>query len=173
MKTITFYSCIVLSIISFGCRKIIYGEDEKFSIQKTDNLSGKLKLNGYYYSETVINGKTYRAIYILYQNGQLIVPASFPDKNLADIDTYLASIDFRSIIEKSKTVHGLYVIENNNIILENWTSGNGKANVRKGCGTITNDTSFVLSKIGTIEGNFVYNFRAYTPKPDSTNKFIK
>ena len=72
---------------------------------------------------------------------------------------------------RPKYVYGLFQIEVSIIKIEKWVPSSGgptKAYLREG--EILNDTTFYLMH---REKKEIYHFKQYSPKPDSTNKYIK
>jgi hypothetical protein len=78
-----------------------------------------------------------------------------------------------------KDCWGVFNIKDNIIKFERWYPGQGakKAYVREGI--ILNDTTFHITKSYRSNGSElkdadeVYHFRKFSPKPDSTNVFVK
>ena len=76
----------------------------------------------------------------------------------------------------------VFQFDGNNIQFERWYPSSGgpfPAYVRSG--EILNDTTFIITEIYRMkdgvktdveESNEVYQFQAFSPKPDSTNRFI-
>ena len=73
----------------------------------------------------------------------------------------------------------MFLIEDNNIKFDRWYPSERpyQAFVREG--VILNDTTFHITKSYRSNGNTearvrdeIYHFRKFSPKPDSTNRFI-
>ena len=154
-------------------------------ISNKESFSGtNLKLNGYYYS---VNNKKIKAIF-LYKNGD------FFDRIWDGTDKYGLSefskhiLTFFDIEKQYPTQYcwGVFKVSNSNIQIERWLSGNGQAYPTQILnGEILNDTTIrFYQKIGDAKNVIgekkkiyeieeIYHFRQLSPKPDSTNKFIK
>ena len=113
------------------------------------------------------------SLYVFYQNGLVFTPGA----------TYDTNEDFHIFrdTEYLKRHWGLFIIDKDIIQIEEY-----KVSMIEGMpayikfGTILNDTTFVLeeerrsndgSEYSRI--NEVYHFKQFSPKPDSTNNFIK
>jgi hypothetical protein len=81
--------------------------------------------------------------------------------------------------KKQKDLWGIFSINSNNILIERWSfAGLGWKSTVIESGTIINDTSFTITKwddshAGITNAHYEYFFYPYSPKPDSTNVFIK
>jgi hypothetical protein len=131
-----------------------------------------LKIDGIYYKESENFEGLYFQRYALYRNGII-----------RDLGAS-SSIDDPSFLSgKSKINWGIFQVEGSIIKFERWypSSGGGlPAYVR--AGEILNDTTFVITesyrmqkgkKTEIRERNEIYHFHKFSPKPDSTNTFIK
>jgi hypothetical protein len=171
MKTIIYITCL-LGILTFslGCKKI--RKDKKLSIGQTSNNSNLLKLSGYYYYEYPGSNETLKEVYFFYNDGQLISCGVFSGNDFSEIENYLVTDRFKSQLQSNKDMHGLYLIENNQLTMENWVANESGYLVNRKEGVIVNDSSFNITIESKKNVSYLYKFRAYTPKPDSTNKFI-
>jgi hypothetical protein len=170
MKKIIYITCM-LSILTFslGCKKP--KKDKKLSISQTPNNSNLLKLNGYYYYEYSGNNELIKDVYLFYRDGQIISFSISGGNGFLDLENYLVSDRFKSQIQSNKDMHGLYLIENQNLVTEKWAANESGYLVNRSEGLILNDSTFEISNTGA-SGNLLYKFKSYSPKPDSTNKFI-
>lgn len=160
---------------------------QPLSLKQEMFSANNLKLNGYYYSfDDGVN-----KAFFLYGNGV------FHDRIWDGIDSYYTNnldsldIEVSRIYEKEKKYPiryswGAFKVSNSNIKIERWLSGNGQAYpTQMLIGKILNDSTIHFSeKIGdngVIKGkekivyniNETYHFRQLSPKPDSTNQYIK
>jgi hypothetical protein len=145
------------------------------SMQRMDNKSNKFNLNGFYSSRSAqlenING-----IFVPYSNGVFL---SFGEvENINDWNTYFAWVNNstnRKNIPYYKTVPywwGVYhVTDENTINLEGWISGDGTYPTIKYFGKVVNDTTLIIKYPSARLDTFY--FVPFSPKPDSTNRFIK
>lgn len=153
-----------------GC-KHIWGVDDILSLERRDYHGNELRTDGYYYTkkdsyEGIIYSKyaLYRNGVIRYIDGSKFIQPSFGSN-------------------KYKYDWGVFKIENGKILFECWQPGNGGAlKSYVNSGEILNDTTFVIKEIYRMHKgqktdargkNEVYHFVAYSPKPDSTNNFVK
>lgn len=168
---------LILSLICFGCI------DSKLIISRQAFNGSSLNLNGYYYNITKGQYRYAIDIYFFYNNGIVYRGGSgvaelnvSNNELLGNMDKYLYS----KVMNQSKTGWGTFHITSNEIQFETWEPSSGgplKTVIRSG--KILNDTTFTITKfINNYDGkttskNDVYHFRPFTPKPDSTNKFIE
>lgn len=167
----------LIFIFSF-CKKIF--PDDELSISRRDYNGEALKFNGYYYKLSD-NNKLFSVMFF-YKNG-VIIDTQGGFESFESAETYVQNIYIqKSNYKASKLGWGVYVIESNCIKFEEWHSSSGgglPAYVWQG--EILNDTTFHITqsyrmkngKKKEIRGeNEIYHFKAFSPKPDSTNKFI-
>lgn len=177
MKGIMFKLVAIMLVNVLACNKKIFSDDA-FSLTRTVNNSNKLRLNGYYY---LGDGEQIYDSYFFYSNGILLNLGGSSKSNIYDFDS-LENIIKRSINgnETVKEYWGQYEINGNEIKFERYypSSGGPKpAYIR--IGKIHNDTTFTITQSMRSNGqsvsaeNEVYHFRPFSPKPDSTNNFIK
>jgi len=162
---------ILLAILLVQCRFF----DDKLSLPLMPYNGNQLRIDGYYY-QIGYDGKTLFGTYFFYKNG-ILIPGEgiFDSFEKMDESVKRRFIDKQSY--KSDKLHwGVFLIEDNSITFERWHSGtSADAYVREG--VILNDTTFHITKIyrGNKSSlrNEKYYFRKFSPKPDSTNIFIK
>lgn len=162
-----------------------------------------INTNGYFYTFTKRDiggygneGKKVFDCFVLYQNGIYYnIAHGGYDPNLS-ISDRLLEIDEnikRNRVEREKEYisvrpyWGVFVIEGSEIKIERWVtaSGGGTYPAQKLIGEILNDTTIHFhTKVGahpinantkkkTVEIDDTYHFRQFSPKPDSTNRFIE
>lgn len=172
-------SAFILSLFPFSnsCEKV--GRDDKFALTKQAYSGNQLKINGYYYQRA--EGKYY-TIYFFYEDGVLLYGGgNFTYQELIEKEKEYNNEIWLHAVKKYKDYWGIYNIESNSISFERWYPSSGgpyPAYIRSG--EILNDTTFVITKsIRSKNGkekqqlNETYHFRKFSPKPDSTNTFIK
>ena len=146
--------------------------DDKLNLIQQDFNGNQLRLDGYYFTQIEsYNGFIYPR-YTLYQNGII--------RFLGGPNT-LDNIIFSSA--NYKTNWGIFNIENDNIQFERWYPSSGgplEAYVR--VGKILNDTTFHITETYRLLNgektqyrlkDEIYHFKQFSPKPDSTNNFIR
>ena len=168
---------LLLSLFLLGsCEKLFTWD--KFVLPKTQYNGTQLRVDGYYYmSEDGI----YRRTYCFYRNGCLLEMGSSSKTSLKETDAHIKReyLD-RNDHSSQKEYWGLFVIEDNTIRFEHYIMNQG---LRKEAyiweGTILNDSTFHITSSHRSNGsdrterNEMYHFRQFSPKPDSTNNFIK
>jgi hypothetical protein len=146
--------------------------DDKLNLIQQDFNGNQLRLDGFYYKEFEnTNGGISFDRFTLYQNG---------------IIRYLGSVDSLNhnqfFSNNFKGDWGLFEIENDNIKFERWASGGGPFNAYMSEGKILNDSTFHITKRYRLKNevkteirtrNDIYHFKQFSPKPDSTNNFIR
>lgn len=160
---------ILLNVMS--CEKITESDDV-LTLKRQNYYGNELLLDGIYYTEeTTFDGIIYSR-YALYRNG-IIRYLGSPQN--------VGSIQFLN--GNSKTHWGVFQIDGNEIKFEKWYPSSGgplKAFIRSGI--IVNDTTFHIKKsyrmrngekTEIMELDEIYHYLPFSPKPDSTNSFVK
>jgi len=160
-KNIKFAIIILIITVFSSCLSM---KIEQLTMQRMDNTTTKLKLNGYYFDNFGDNDEKVDIIFF-YKNGVLL---DGMNSSLSDLEATEA--DFKSGIyadlsANNVTSWGVYKINKNTITTEQWFAGNRCCKTLIRSGTILNDTTFQFN-------NEVFKFKAFSPKPDSTNVFI-
>jgi hypothetical protein len=165
-----------LSISLFSCK------DAKLVIPKENNTTQKLNLNGYFYLKKSSPFENSNNVYFLYENGIILYVGSLSSNDETTITNYINNEILKyNTIYKTKYYWGLYNISENNITIERWQPGSAGERLKtvKSKGEVVNKNSFKLtsSYSNYTKKNYqfeeIYEFRAFSPKPDSTNNFIK
>ena len=172
---------IAVSLVMFGnCKKgdSLLNHDE-LSIPRQNYSGNELRVDGYYYTEA--NGSLFSPSFF-YRNG-VFLDAGGSFKDYFEMDSYIVKEFISSTKYKSyRVLWGVFLIEGNSVKFEHWYPSSGgpmKAYVREGL--ILNDTTFHITKSYRNQNgektevdteNEIYYFRAFSPKPDSTNGFI-
>ena len=173
------YKSILLFLIVFliGCFPFL---DSKLSLERRDYFGQELKINGFYfdtYTNEFMNNILYE-VYFFYNNGIIRCTGCCAD-NLEQLDSIFKRDLLLDKFAKPKFAWGVYNIKGNKISFEKWGPSSGgpkKTLLRKGI--ILNDTTFVIKYLFNNYGkneyteNDTFRFRKFTPKPDSTNKWI-
>jgi len=152
-------------------------DDDLLRNEREDYLGDNLRIDGfyYYYFEGEIRGVTF-----FYRNGICLEIVGDGNKRAdpEDVKTLLTeeNIEYH---RKSKEGWGLFKVIGNTFFSEKWNAPmNGVRATVIESGHILNDTSFLITKrdnsiSGITDSNRTYFFYPYSPKPDSTNVFIK
>ena len=174
MKTIY----LTILIMLFSCAKNDNVSDDVLTLKKTIYTGTQLKTNGYYY---MLENNNINSIFFLYKNG-IINSFGASGSNFLEAESNFTNSHVLDIVYNNKYNWGLFIIENNNLKIEKWQTGNGSPfPAYFNTGKILNDTTFQLTelyrlrngqKTEFVETNYTYHFRKYSPKPDSINNFI-
>ncbi len=163
-----------LLLVISGCSKIM--EDDELSLKKTPYTGNQLRIDGYYYSR---DSSSIYDSYIFYRNGVLLDGGGELSGSFSELENIFKSDLFDSFNRESKTVWGLFVINESQISFETWypSSGGGMpAYIMSG--TIINDTTFKITRSMRSNGSeketkdITYHFKKFSPKPDSSNVFL-
>lgn len=170
---------LALSVLFItSCKKMF--KDDNLSLPQTSYNGSQLRIDGFYYE--AFENNTYFIVYLFYQNGALLSAGSYPNFSIERVEKSLAAPDFSSIKGKYKFNYGRYLIEGDSIRFERWYPGNPPLPAYVRAGRILNDTTFVINESFRMKNgkkmetdsdrNEVYHFRQFSPKPDSTNRFV-
>jgi len=172
---------IFIVAMSGNCTKDIVFKDDELSFQRIPYTGNQLRVDGYYYQKK--DGKFF-TMYCFYRDGiVLYLGGGFTSGQIIELEDRIQNGSFYQDIKNQKDYWGVFKIENTSILFEKWypSSGGGlPAYVR--AGEILNDTTFVITESYRMQGgkkkevrerNETYHFRKFSPKPDSTNIFIK
>jgi len=169
----------IIAILNFSCRKHIL-KDDTLTLTMQDYTGNQLRIDGYYYQEK--NGKFY-TMYCFFRNGiVLYLGGGFSPSQITEMEGRIQDGRFYNDVKNLKDYWGVFLIENSNIKFEKWypSSGGGLPTyIREG--NILNDTTFVITEVYRMKNgkkieaephNETYYFKAFSPKPDSTQTFI-
>lgn len=182
MNTLIFHIITLLSVCCIllnSCSKLFGKKDDELSIVRKNYDGNQLRIDGYYY-RVGYNGEINDG-YFLYRNGVLIstggITHSLDEMDNMMVNHYIDDKQYR----KRKIDWGVFVVKSDSIVFERWyPHGPNMAYVRSG--KVLNDTTFHIKKSFRLvngveteirERDEMYYFRVFSPKPDSTNNFIK
>jgi hypothetical protein len=156
-------SIILIFGLSCCCKKLSY---ENLSLNKQDFKDNSIQTDGYYYVIKEENGGSSN-FFFLYRNG-FFHTRSINDTTISNIDMYIKNLKD----EGFQFNWGLFQVVEDKITIEKWDiiSGECKQPTNTNEGKILNDTTIQIS---LFNRNEIYKFRKFTPKPDSTNSYIK
>ncbi len=155
---------ILLAMIMFLILGCFGTEIEPLTLERIENNSSLLKLEGYYFnifgdmSENI-------EIFFLYQNGVFLDGASSEISKLNQRELDFKSGAYANIAGERQSRWGVYKIENDQFVYEKWYAGNSCCITAIKTGLIKSDSVLV------IDGR-EFLFKPFSPKPDSTNTFI-
>jgi hypothetical protein len=167
---------ILASFILFLFTNCDEFKDDKMTLHKHPYYGSELRMDGYYY---IYDNNTYITPWCFYQDGCLLV-ISGRRSDLQEADNHIIQMYIRNFHYKQVQHHwGVFHINNNNIVMQYYQGDNYRTIVKVEEGHILNDTTFQMTLRYRVNGedresiNDVYHFRQFSPKPDSTNKWIK
>ena len=171
----TKYVLVVMFILGFGCS--IFEDDEELSMQCREYMGNKLRTDGYYYYFWFDGmNQEYINVCCFYQNG--IFRWCGSSTSFQDFEN---NIDIINKSKQYKNRWGVFLIENNVVKYEKWDGARALEPYRTRiyAGKILNDTTFHITESYRPNGkersikDEIYHFRQFSPKPDSTNIYIK
>ena len=171
---------IILFIIINSCSVFDFLKDDELTIKRTNFSGSQLKTNGYYMH--IYGNPENITIYFLNRDGVFIYAGSPPLKDLGVLEQEFIDGTFNNYIKKYKTSWGVFAIEDKSIKIERWYPSEPPLNAYIEEGEILNDTTFIIKEIyrqknnkkkETKTRNETYHFKAFSPKPDSANNFVK
>ena len=176
MKEFVLFMFCCLTI--FPCCKVL-NPDENLTLQRKDYTGDELKTDGYYYVLWQNDYDVYTRVYFLYRNGIVLsIGHSYPSQNLDFVEKEI--LQEKNSNFKTKDHWGIFIIDNNAIQYEKWVGSTGfRTCLSKSTGYIKNDTTihftdrYYSETNKTLSIDEVWHFKSFSPKPDSTNNFIK
>jgi hypothetical protein len=177
MKTMLFLLLIINinSCTKFMCRE----DDDELSIESMDYTGNQLRIDGYYY--IIANDGSVYDSYFFYNTG-IIMDLSGVATNVEEMDNRLTNLIKNKEYDYPKFTFGVFLIKDNSITIERWYPSECPYKAFVKSGQIINDTTFVINKMYRMQNgkkteirelDQTYHFRQFSPKPDSTNNFIK
>jgi hypothetical protein len=166
----------IISILLFvSCEKELHD----LSMDKNPYTGDELRIVGYYY--TNLTSANDIGVAVFYRDGFCINTWVKPinQDTLRYIENeILLNSTFINKIKSIPTHIGVFQINAKSIVFETWEAGRDIINFSH-YGEILNDTTFLITKqVNNDSGKsssekLTYRFRQFSPKPDSTNNFIK
>jgi hypothetical protein len=152
-------------------------KDDEFSLQKTPYTGNELRLDGYYYCELPMVTDLYSfEVIFFYRNG---ICYKFIAHSHEKINEALKN-SRKVKLELQKANWGLFTINGNTIKFEFlYLTDELRKPVFVRKGIVLNDSTFHINESYRSDGSEqskldeTYHFRQFSPKPDSTNNFIK
>jgi hypothetical protein len=146
-------------------------------MQKTPYTGDKLRIDGYYYSNPYYENQV--SIAVFYRDGFCIHTRIISKSGdiLSDIENeILLNNKYISELKNDPCHIGVFHVINPYIEFEVWEYRSWTFTY---FGEIVNDTTFIINKWvnnrtkETSSENLTYRFKQFSPKPDSTNVWIK
>ncbi len=170
----------MLLSISCACSKLLFGSEE-LTLPKQPYTGNELRIDGYYYYKYYPGeNEVYYATYFLYENGIILEGDAVNENRIPELENKFKTLEWHNSIKKYKAGWGLFTIDGDKILFEKWypnSPGQPKVYIREG--KILNDTTFHITASYRPDGSKrseedeVYHFKPFSPKPDSTNNFVK
>jgi hypothetical protein len=172
---------LFLLFVMVNCKKSGLFQDDELSLSRRDYTGNQLRIDGYYYFNYT-NEEDYVRIYFFSKNGIILYGFSGLLSELPELEKSYKDGSFYNQVKNVKFHWGVHQIDGSKIKFEKWYPSEKpyKAYVREG--VILNDTTFQITqsyrnqnskRTEVTTENEVYHFRAFTPKPDSTNTHVK
>ncbi len=169
---------LLLSLIVLNSCQLLFCPEENLSFKKTPYYGNDLKLKGYYYHS--YDNNRFLSIYFFYRNSVVYYLGSFSSNDWKQNgETHYQNITKKVTQKNIKYCWGLFVIRENYISFEKWYPSDGPDPIYIRSGHILNDTTFIITQSmrpdsTEVEDEYeIYHFKQFSPKPDSTSKFIE
>jgi len=149
--------------------------DDKLSLEKIDYNGNELRIDGYF---ICLHGF---APYFLYRNGIIMGGTGEKNNDISIMEEWFRNGSYATHAQKYKYDWGIFQISGNQIKYEKWAPVQGPLLAATYEGVILNDTTFVINKSYRVQDagkkapselHWEYHFKQFSPKPDSTNRFI-
>lgn len=174
LKIIRLLALVVLS----SCIKDPDDKDDYLTIPKTPFLDSSLRTDGFYYQKWE-NETKFNKVTFLYRDGVVLDVGGSGD--LLGLNDYLKGLSSNNF-SSHKTFWGAFLVHNQEIVYERWASSELGNFVYREEGQIVNDSTFTITSVSRIKKGvkmdarsveWTYHFKAFSPKIDSTNRFVK
>ncbi len=170
---------ILIALVLFAGSCCGEKELHELSMSKTPYTGNELRIDGYYFSNQTAPKDINIAVF--YEDGVCI--HLFAEMTSQDTFSFIENkilLDepFLSRLWNTPTDVGVFKIEGESIEIESWMAAYDITTLSF-YGEILNDTTFIISKWTDNEQGeshsveWTYRFRQFSPKPDSTNNYIK
>lgn len=175
MKTRNVVRLLVLILLLSGCDlEPPWGHDD-LTFEQEPYLGSEIRTDGYWYDSFVTpDGDTSYTAHFFYRNGVVRYGSAGPE--LDDIEADVIR-QIQDGYDAPRFRWGLFDVTRNRIEFERWYPAEYvSAFIRSG--QILSDTTFVITESRRSGGGEVrqinerYHFRAFSPKPDSTSRYI-
>ena len=182
MKSLsTIILSIILIMIVSSCKKMF--EDEELSMERVDYTGTELRTDGYYYYRYQYYNSREDSLYdwfipwFLYRNGVWLYGGAWGYSRMEEVEKKFEDGSFYDLCKDDKLSWGVFQISDSVIEFEGWDSGYLSKPTVKQYAKIVNDTTFCSCSKRPQKGENVmgwwFHFKQFSPKPDSTNRFIK
>jgi len=168
---------VIMVFLFIGSCSIM--KDDMLNLIRLDYFGTDLRLDGYWWNDLESNLPSINT-YFFYKNGVTLYGRVLDKNNLEKEEENFETESFRKLIHNSKSGWGVFQINSGKLKFETWEPSNGgplKTVVRSG--EIIDEETFVITSFQnnysgkTSVRNDTFHFKKFSPKPDSTNVFIK
>lgn len=152
-------------------------DDDELSLTRMEYIGTELRTDGYFYSE-IDTAEPWVDIYFFYKNGVILYGESPSISQIPNFEIDYASGDYHNRVKDIKYYWGVFKILGNEIEFERWYPGDPPLEVFVRAGTIIDNETFHITRSYRQDGtdekvrDELFKFKAFSPKPDSTNTFI-
>jgi hypothetical protein len=164
-------------LLNSNCESLSFKKDDELSLNREIFSGNQLRTDGYYF---VSKDSLVGSVYFFYRNGILRETGSLLSLNdFERFELLITTLEFDLKGKENKDCWGVFNIQDNVIKFERWYGGQGAKPAYVSEGVILNDTTFHITKSYRSNGTELkerdetYHFKQFSPKPDSTNVFIK
>ena len=175
-------SLAIIAVLFSSCKKLT--EDEELSMQHTDYTGAELRTDGYYYrryqyiDREGVQQDDFIPLF-LYRNGISTYGYVYPYSELEHVECDFKNGNYSKLMVDDKFRWRIFQVHGNTIEFEGWDGNGFKWTTFKEYGEIIDDTTFMITKeinngkVHEYAKGDVFRFKQFSPKPDSTNRFIK
>ncbi len=168
-------------LILFLClfSSCIFHKDDVLNLKRENIITSNLRLDGYYFDKYEVNNVEYLNIYFLYKNGVILYGSAIEFSRINERESSFRNNNYYEAAKNNKVCWGVLSLGKHEIKIETWAIGTKPRKAITYKGEILNDTSFHISGMYNSKGQKIqgldelYHFKAFSPKPDSTNVFVK
>jgi hypothetical protein len=171
----------LLLLLGTACNKNFSMQYDSLCLGKKTYTGNELRIDGYFFSgdETRLSD-----VWLFYRDGTFlnwggVSEVSSAGDSFGFVEEQLTLEANLNLLRRSRTGWGVFEIDGNNIKVVHWFCSEGRCRAFVREGVILNDTTFKITKTYRCDGSGersveqLFNFRSFSPKPDSTNVFIK
>ena len=174
MLRIGFVVIVATMHLLSGCSGLeLPGDYDELTMEKRSYTGGQLRTDGfYYYHYSTPKGDRYD-VYFLNRNG-IVRYIGTPSS--------LDYVSNNASFPRERYYWGLFRISGDQLVFERWHPGSGGYNPAfVHSGKILDDTTFVITEQersktgeeGLLKESRTFHFQEFSPKPDSTSKYIE
>ena len=166
---------ILILLTGISCERLF--PVDQLCTPRIDFIGDELRIDGYFYHVFGPSGNEHMGVLFFFRNG-VLHDITIPKVELEEREEEWRNNNWNERTTNSRFSWGVFTVDNDVIKLERWYPGPPHITaIREG--VILNDTTFKIIKSyrcdgsGLRERHELYRFRAFYPKPDSTNNFVR